>query len=76
MGLFFFITKVIKGKRRRSSDRGGNDGGIPAPFLHWNHMKFQILCKDLGFEEIPGTNTWALDGSSVSAVGGGQKRWP
>lgn len=37
-------------------------------------MKFQALCKDLGFEEIPGTNTWAPDGSSVSAVGGGQKR--
>lgn len=37
-------------------------------------MKFQALCKDLGFEEIPGTNTWAPEGSSVSAVGGGQKR--
>lgn len=33
-------------------------------------MKFQILWKDLGFEEIPGTDTWVLGGSSVSAVGG------
>lgn len=51
---------------------------IPALFLHQNHMKFPILCKELGFEEIPGINTWGLDGSSVSAEGGreqaGQKR--
>ena len=32
-------------------------------------MKFQILCEDLGFEDMPGNNTWKLDGRSVSAAG-------
>lgn len=36
-------------------------------------MKFQILCEDLGFEDMPGNNTWKLDGQSVSAAGGRER---
>lgn len=45
--------------------------GDSCPFPGLVSVKFQILCKDLGFEEVPGNNTWELDGGRVSTAGGG-----
>lgn len=43
------------------------------PFPGLVSVKFQIVCKDLGFEEVPGNNAWGLDEGRVSTAGGGSK---